>query len=228
MEWFLPWWSTEDFRSVLQGISISIAWSKCKALRLRGYGPPCCRRELQEPGCTIAATPWLHQARLKDSSTWRLLANCRIYLVHLKIIYFILCLGSPLRFFLCPSVHEYPLLFFISTKRHLSLLSGCLLYHLPAVSEDSNLAAPAIELQWASLVSTVLLQEGKGDLSGTVLFSDATFEPTFHYSECSRLHDHFVQNQCHRRHCFPKLVAVGLITICLCGSPAQCCTYQSC
>lgn len=117
MEWFVPWWSTQDFSSVLQGIIISIACSRCKALRPRGYGPPCCRRELQEPGCAIAAALWLHQARLKDSSTWRLLANCRIYLAHLKNMYFIICLGFPLGFFLCPSVHEYPLLLLISAKR---------------------------------------------------------------------------------------------------------------
>lgn len=117
----------------------------------------------------VHSSPLLNRARLKDSSTWRFLANCRAYLAHLKSI---------------SSFARTHLGDFFSALLLLSVLSSS---SFPPKARCSLL--PAL---W--LPHTALPGEGKGDLSGTARLAEVRFEPTCPCSGCNSSYDYFVWN----------------------------------
>lgn len=123
----------------------------------------------------IHSSPWLHWTRLRNSSTWRFVANCLLgrFVFHhfsrLTCRFFF-----PLPFSRILYSYSYP---------HFSLPSGCPFFSpSPAASEGSDTMALDIHLQFRmwpasdrSPLSTAPPEEGKAQLPSTGLVADIRF-----------------------------------------------------
>lgn len=187
----------------------------------------------------VHSSPRLHRATLKDSSTWGRLANCRTYLPRLKNMYFIIRPGSPLGFFSLPFSSWVAFTPFPLKDRCSSLFAfwppfffpfaSCLWGQWPCDICHTS-AARGHDLPHAAHWWAPLSWEKEKEIYLAVLcLQTPGFNPHFPAPSAAARMTTFAELHisCLGRCCFSWLVAVGLVTICLCGSPAQCCNYQS-
>lgn len=172
----------------------------------------------------VYSLPWLHWARLKDSSTWRLLANCPFEelvfhnLPELTSRVFSLPFSSCVAF-----THSH---FHQMTDVHLFLIFGCLFFQLLAISEGTDLVAPAIHLQLEDVTCLTQLT-GKHCSPRRRKKRFIQHWPPFRLQVWTHISLPWVQQLawplCAELHIsdFPWPIAVELVTICLHWSSAS-------
>lgn len=211
--WPSPGWFINSSKQV-QGPETQELW--CTFLQKRLSSSPAHPRPI--------TTPWFPPHHGCTEQGWKTHQPEDLLLIAcLEDMYFIICPGSPPGFFSLP--------FFGSFTPVHSHTSPCCLVALfsplPATSEHSDVVAPAItacslgcDLSHTGHCWALLSQEMEKH------FYTPGLNPPVPALGAAAL----VTNLCrttHGRGCSPWPVATGLLTTCLCGSPAQRCNYQS-